>query len=191
MKVASKLATTLALAAIRGYQRYLSPYKGFSCALAVGTGGASCSAYGHAVIARFGLKRGLGLLDRRMVLCGHVHRRMAPPAPPPVHPRRKYQQGFCDAPCDGHGSDCDLPCGGHHHHGSGKSLASCACDLLDATDGNGYGNNGYGSRDRWRDRHRDRRTRNPHHLDAAAERIRRQQEKKRQEQKPRPPHAGE
>jgi putative component of membrane protein insertase Oxa1/YidC/SpoIIIJ protein YidD len=36
----------LALAAIRGYQRWISPRKGFRCALRTATGGDSCSAYG-------------------------------------------------------------------------------------------------------------------------------------------------
>lgn len=184
----SQLATALALAAIRGYRRYLSPYKGFSCALAAGTGGASCSAYGYAVIARFGLERGLGLLDRRLALCGHVYRRMAPPCPAPVHPRRKYQQGFCDGPCDlpcdgpGH---CHLPCDGHGHGGGGvgKTLLDCACDALnpcnscDSCDG-------CDRLKRWRENRRGPRMRNPQHLDAAAERIRRQQARKREERKP-------
>jgi putative component of membrane protein insertase Oxa1/YidC/SpoIIIJ protein YidD len=43
-------AAALALAAIRCYQRRISPHKGFSCALRVATGGAGCSAYGYAVI---------------------------------------------------------------------------------------------------------------------------------------------
>jgi len=96
-----RAAATLALAVIRFYQRFISPYKGFSCALRVATGGASCSAYGHAVITRFGLARGLGLLRRRFELCGHVHGRLR--AAPPPHPRLKYQRGFCNGPCHG---DC-------------------------------------------------------------------------------------
>jgi putative component of membrane protein insertase Oxa1/YidC/SpoIIIJ protein YidD len=99
-------AAALALAAIRFYQRFISPYKGFACALRVATGGDSCSAYGHAVIARFGLRRGLALLQRRFELCGHAHERLR--ATPPPHPRLKYQQGFCDGPCD-------VPCHGHGH----------------------------------------------------------------------------
>lgn len=195
MTAALSLATALALAAIRGYRRYLSPYKGFSCALAAGTGGASCSAYGYAVIARFGLKRGLGLLDRRLALCGHVYRRMAPPCPAPVHPRRKYQQGFCDAscdgpcdlPCDGPGH-CHVPCDGHGHGGVGRALCDCACDALNPCNSC----DGYYSWDRtdcdrlkrWRENRRGPRMRNPQHLDAAAERIRRQQARKREERKP-------
>jgi putative component of membrane protein insertase Oxa1/YidC/SpoIIIJ protein YidD len=113
-------AAALALAAIRCYQRFISPYKGFSCALRVATGGASCSAYGHAVIARFGLRRGLGLLRRRFELCGHVHARMH--AVPPPHPRLKYQRGSCDVPCHGDCLSVD----------AATDIASCATDWYGA-----------------------------------------------------------
>jgi putative component of membrane protein insertase Oxa1/YidC/SpoIIIJ protein YidD len=154
-------AAALALAAIRFYQRFISPYKGFSCALRVATGGASCSAYGHAVIARFGLLRGFGLLQRRFALCGHVHGRLRAVAP--VQPRLKYQRGFCDVPaCDG---PCDLPC---HGHGGGCVSADTAFDLLgcacDAGDCGSSGNRG----------RRAARSRSSAELDAVAERIRRQ-----------------
>lgn len=112
-------AATLALAAIRCYQRFISPYKGFSCALRVATGGASCSAYGHAVIARFGLGRGLGLLRRRFELCGHVHARLR--AAPP-HPRLKYQRGHCDVPCHGDCLSVD----------TATDIAGCAADWYGA-----------------------------------------------------------
>jgi putative component of membrane protein insertase Oxa1/YidC/SpoIIIJ protein YidD len=159
-----KAAAALALAAIRFYQRRISPYKGFSCALRVATGGASCSAYGYAVIERFGLVRGLGLLQRRLELCGHVHRRGRASAP--QHPRLKYQRGFCDVPaCDG---PCDLPC---HGHGGCLSidtaldLASCGCDLCEW----------------WPWRRRGGRARTTEDLDAAAERTRRREARIREE----------
>ncbi|WP_211172449.1 membrane protein insertion efficiency factor YidD [Massilia forsythiae] len=132
-------ATRCALAAIRAYQRWLSPHKGFCCALRAATGADSCSAYGYRVIERFGLRRGLGLLDRRLALCGQVHRR-APPAPlalsgtpgaaaPPGRraqvrpPLPGRQGGFCDVPS----CDCDLPgCDAHARSGAGK-----VCDALD------------------------------------------------------------
>ena len=142
----------MALAAIRFYRRFISPYKGFSCALRVATGGASCSAYGHAVIARFGLRRGLGLLQRRFELCGHAHARLRVVAPP--HPRLKYQRGFCDGPCD-------VPCHGHGHCVSldtAIDALGCACDVRDC-----------GSSRR---REQDRRSREE--LEAITERIRRQ-----------------
>jgi putative component of membrane protein insertase Oxa1/YidC/SpoIIIJ protein YidD len=150
-------AAALALAAIRFYQRFISPYKGFSCALRVATGGASCSAYGHAVIARFGLVRGLGLLQRRFELCGHVYRRAH--ACPPPHPRLQYQRGFCDAPCD-------LPCDGHGHCVSADTVIDAAKCVLDASDCGWPSHNGR--------RHRGR-TRRSEQLDAAAERVRRRE----------------
>jgi putative component of membrane protein insertase Oxa1/YidC/SpoIIIJ protein YidD len=55
------LAARCALAAIRAYQRHLSPRKGFSCALRGATGGRSCSAYGYRAIALCGLGKGLRL----------------------------------------------------------------------------------------------------------------------------------
>jgi putative component of membrane protein insertase Oxa1/YidC/SpoIIIJ protein YidD len=113
----------LALAAIRGYQRWISPRKGYRCALCALTGGESCSNYGYRVIERFGLRRGLGLLDRRLALCGHVHRRAVPAAPmsprPAVrNPWRHKEQGVCDLSCDLPG--CDL-----------GDLLGCGCDIAD------------------------------------------------------------
>jgi len=147
-------AAQLALAAIRGYQRWISPYKGFRCALRAHTGGDSCSSYGYLVIGRFGLRRGLGLLDRRLELCGHVHRRAAAPAPlarPAVrNPWRHKEQGICDLPCDLPGCDLpDLHCHGGRACGAAGDLldlASCGCDIWDC---------GHSSRrraERWRDR---------------------------------------
>jgi putative component of membrane protein insertase Oxa1/YidC/SpoIIIJ protein YidD len=103
----------LALAAIRGYQRWISPRKGFRCALRTATGGDSCSAYGYRVIERFGLRCGIGLLQRRLALCGHVYRTAAPGrrAPAVRNPWRHKEQGHCDVPCD---SSCDTPCDGDY-----------------------------------------------------------------------------
>jgi putative component of membrane protein insertase Oxa1/YidC/SpoIIIJ protein YidD len=155
-------AAALALAAIRFYQRHISPRKGFSCALRVVTGGASCSAYGHAVIARFGLARGLGLLRRRLALCSHVHGRLHPSPPP--HPRLKYQRGFCDA-------SCDLPCldyGDCISADTALDVVGCAPDVADC----------WSSRKRGQ---RGGRARSSGELDAATERIRRQAEKKQEQ----------
>jgi putative component of membrane protein insertase Oxa1/YidC/SpoIIIJ protein YidD len=107
-RVGARLGVCTALAAIRAYQRWLSPHKGFCCALRAATGGESCSAYGYRVIERFGLRRGLGLLDRRLGLCSHVHRTMTPPRPA-RHPRFFKERGSCDPSCeDGAcaGGDC-------------------------------------------------------------------------------------
>jgi putative component of membrane protein insertase Oxa1/YidC/SpoIIIJ protein YidD len=154
-------STHLALAAIRGYQRWLSPRKGFCCALRSATGAASCSAFGYLVIERFGLRLGLGLLRRRLDLCGHVHRSRTPPR----HPMRHKQQGHCDLPCDA-------------HHGCGDTgAADCACDLLANTAN-------CGDSSCWTSRKASRSIREPgkgssQHLDSLAERVRRQQETRR------------
>ncbi|WP_269800060.1 membrane protein insertion efficiency factor YidD [Janthinobacterium sp. 67] len=97
--------------AIRAYQHYLSPWKGFSCAYRVLTGRDSCSAYGDKVIARHGLRAGLPLLQRRLRACGERHRQHLA-----LHPqarrsaRRQAQAGYCD---------CDIP------------MVDCACDCAD------------------------------------------------------------
>jgi putative component of membrane protein insertase Oxa1/YidC/SpoIIIJ protein YidD len=178
----------LALAAIRGYQRWISPHKGFCCALRALTGADSCSAYGYRVIERFGLRRGLGLLERRLELCGHVHRRAAPAAAPLAssravrNPWRHKEQGFCDVPCDSPGCDLpDLPChGGHGGRACGCAdnlldLASCGCDIGDC------GRSNRRRAERWRYKYcgrRARRQRDSTHLDALARRI---AERKRQQ----------
>ena len=151
-------AAALALAAIRCYRRFISPYKGYSCALRAATGGASCSAYGHAVIARFGLKRGLGLLRRRFELCGHVHMRAHASAP--QHPRMKYQRGSCDLPCHGHCVSADAV--------DALGCASDAADCCSSMPTRGW---------------RGARKRNRERLDATAERIARREATKREERR--------
>jgi len=104
----------LALAAIRLYQRHLSPYKGFCCAYRVHTGQASCSSLGYRAIRRFGLWPGLVILRQRLVKCGIAHRRYRPRSL-----ALGRQAGFCDIPCD---PSCDLPCD--------FDAGSTACDVF-------------------------------------------------------------
>jgi putative component of membrane protein insertase Oxa1/YidC/SpoIIIJ protein YidD len=102
------------LAAIRLYQRFVSPYKGFSCAYRVHTGRCSCSTLGHRAIRRLGVVAGLIVLRERLHRCGDVyrqHRRTTLPAA-----MFASQRGDCDPgclPCDG----IDLP--------SGRTLGRC------------------------------------------------------------------
>ncbi|RYY64057.1 MAG: membrane protein insertion efficiency factor YidD [Comamonadaceae bacterium] len=95
------LSTTLTLAAIRVYQRFVSPYKGFSCAYRCHTGCASCSALGFRAIRRYGVWRGGGILGRRLERCTVAHRRYAPMAR-----ARLKQAGHCDLSCDLHDLGC-------------------------------------------------------------------------------------
>ena len=105
----------LALAAIRFYQRVISPRKGFCCAYRSCTGRASCSTLGYRAIRRHGVIDGIAVLRLRLQACGDVYREHVRKPPSPL----QAQAGFCD---------CDLPCdfdGG----GSGKSgLCNCLSD---------------------------------------------------------------
>ena len=110
----------VALALIRGYQRYLSPRKGFSCAYRVHAGGHSCSAFGHRAISRRGLLLGLVLLRRRLARCSWEHHQ---------HQLRwnAYRSGFVDG-ADCSGCDvgaCDMP----SFHGLGSDIGGCGCDI--------------------------------------------------------------
>lgn len=115
-------ARRLLLASIRGYQRHLSPHKGFACAYRVHTGRGSCSALGARAVRRHGVRGGLVLLRRRTRRCGEVHRR--------AHRPRAAQRGDCD--CD---LPVDLPCDGPPRGGAGGCRALRACDACDACAG--------------------------------------------------------
>lgn len=107
----------LALAAIRFYQRHISPRKGFCCAFAAYTGERSCSALGYRAIRRFGVIDGMLVLDRRLARCGTAYR-LARPAP--LRALRRQAGDIDCGGCDGVG--CDI---------------TDACDLGDCCDWNG------------------------------------------------------
>lgn len=60
---------TLAIAAIGGYQRFVSPHKGFCCAYRANTGHDSCSDFAIRALRRVGLLDGLRLTKRRLACC--------------------------------------------------------------------------------------------------------------------------
>lgn len=105
----------IALALIRFYQRFISPYKGFACAYRVHTGCASCSGLGYRAIRRYGVIAGIGLLKMRIHRCGVAYRRFAAVTIP-----RSKQAGFCEI----------LELGGSAVYGV-SDLACLACDLGD------------------------------------------------------------
>ncbi len=100
----------LVILAIRAYQRFVSPHKGFVCAYRVHTGRCSCSELGRRVVQRKGVFTGLLLLDARLQRCGDISRNRSKS----LHP----QQGVihCDLPdlsgCDCGGDACSGGCGG-------------------------------------------------------------------------------
>jgi len=63
------LAATLADRLIQGYQRHLSPRKGWSCAHLVAHGGQSCSAAVRDLVARRGVTRAVVPTAVRFVAC--------------------------------------------------------------------------------------------------------------------------
>lgn len=99
------------LAAIRFYQRFLSPLKGFRCAYHAHTGRQSCSHLGFRAVRRYGALSGLAVLRQRLYLCGVAHRRYSPPhCRPPLAQRGDCDVG-CSLPCDilGNCGSCDWP----------------------------------------------------------------------------------
>lgn len=90
----------LLLAAIRFYQRWLSPRKGFSCAYRLQTGRASCSTLGYRAVRRFGVREGWGVLQLRFGECAAANRRRNRSLL-----RKSPEAGDCDLPS----CDCDLP----------------------------------------------------------------------------------
>lgn len=131
---------TLALLAITGYQRYLSPHKGFSCAYREWTGACSCSALGKRVIRRYGVRAGIGLLRQRFDRCAAAAIRLR---------TRRSEAGFIDCACDIPTCDipgCDLP-------SCNLPSGSCANGLSQLASCGDCGGGGCG--DRKRDSRRD------------------------------------
>jgi len=106
---------------IRGYQRFISPHKGFRCAYGVHTGCASCSALGFRAIRRHGVLAGLQLLSRRFDRCAEARRQLQTLARRPRF-QTQAQAGFAD--CGGDCGDCSPDC----------SPGDCDCDVFDALD---------------------------------------------------------
>lgn len=104
------MLTYLALGAIRLYQSVLSPYKGFRCAYAACTGCASCSVLGYRAIRRFGVRKGITVLQWRFEECSKAYLS--------VQERRPMALGKQRGDCD---------CGGCNT----CDVAECFSDLAD------------------------------------------------------------
>ena len=114
----------LLLAAIRAYQRYLSPYKGFCCAYRLHTGRASCSNIGYRAVRRYGSISGLALIRQRTRLCGITNRRYSVGNQAILNPQRGVCDAGCDAPC---APDCNFS-GGFSNALSFLDCCNCSCD---------------------------------------------------------------
>jgi putative component of membrane protein insertase Oxa1/YidC/SpoIIIJ protein YidD len=113
---------SLALGAIRFYQRFISPRKGFCCAYAAIKGHGSCSVLGCRAIRRYGVWRGIAVLDKRLEKCGIAYRRQKYRV---AHGMLSRQAGFLDCACNAP-AICDLPCGGL----SGCEIPHCCSNLM-------------------------------------------------------------
>ena len=100
----------LLLFAIRAYQRYLSPHKGYCCAYRAYTSRASCSALGLRAVQIYGAHAGLIILRKRLYRCGVAQRRYGPTKSRDSLNARPHikQRGDCDPGCSGCDS-FDLP----------------------------------------------------------------------------------
>ncbi|MFL6656726.1 MAG: membrane protein insertion efficiency factor YidD [Massilia sp.] len=110
----------LALGAIRFYQRYLSPRKGYCCAYAAVSGRGSCSALGYRAIRRYGVWHGLAVLDGRLEKCGIAYRRHRPLKRGAL----ARQAGVLDCPCHVP-VGCDVP----NVSGCGEAAMCSSCDV--------------------------------------------------------------
>ncbi len=90
-----------AVMAINGYQRYISPHKGFCCAYRVATGEVSCSEYVKQAIIRNGLFRSLSEIRRRFRDCKESARYLneAKAAEEDKKKKKKGDDSSSDAAC--------------------------------------------------------------------------------------------
>ncbi|MBA3908325.1 MAG: hypothetical protein C0524_00275 [Rhodobacter sp.] len=104
----------VALAAIGGYQRRLSPREGFACALRVAKGGAGCSGFARSAIADQGPIRAIPLIRARFAACRDAAEELREDG------RKRQKDKWYDCGCIG----CDLPT----TRGCGKADTTPDCD---------------------------------------------------------------
>jgi len=92
------------IAVIVFYQKYLSPYKGYSCAHAAYYRGDSCSTAISKIIRRQGLIAGWPAIKQQFTRCSHAYERYIEDDRKKKKPKRSKKQGRCERYCDG------LPC---------------------------------------------------------------------------------
>lgn len=144
---------------ITGYQRYLSPYKGFSCAHRVLHKGESCSQYVKQVILERGLSDAWPLIQTRFqdcrtahnILKARRHRLQAiamrlqssdddiPDSPEPIDPLRRDRKSNQSDSCNGLDCGCEgldgladcADCAGDWPNCSGLDCSGSDCAGLD------------------------------------------------------------
>jgi putative component of membrane protein insertase Oxa1/YidC/SpoIIIJ protein YidD len=98
----------LATAAIGGYQRFISPYKGFCCAYRFHTGRRSCSAYARVIVERLGALALRDAMPRQFERCRAAFAALQKSDSGKRENKRWWEHCDCN-PCDL--LSCgDLPC---------------------------------------------------------------------------------
>ena len=99
-------ATSAAVLAIDGYRRFVSPFKGFTCAHNRLYGAGSCSDFGRDAILQHGVGQGLAMIRARMQACKvaaaklqatNCHAASAAPGLDNVHPATSQQEDEAEA----------------------------------------------------------------------------------------------
>lgn len=106
----------IAAGSISGYQRYVSPHKGYCCAHRAHTGHSSCSEFARKIVLRHGVIALLRALPRQLQRCRNAYAvllaaAIAAAAAPEQDPKKKKDPNSCGDSCSP--TDCiDLDCGG-------------------------------------------------------------------------------
>jgi putative component of membrane protein insertase Oxa1/YidC/SpoIIIJ protein YidD len=116
-------AGQLVAALIQLYQRFLSPYKGFSCAYRVKKKRCSCSEFARRVAVRFGLLKLPDLLRRRFKKCERASKVLAYEAMKPKQKAPSSRTPLLDHCSNGVG-EAATECAAN----VGCELACAACD---------------------------------------------------------------
>jgi putative component of membrane protein insertase Oxa1/YidC/SpoIIIJ protein YidD len=131
-----------AAALITGYQRHISPHKGFSCAYRVLHGSESCSAYIKRSILEQGLIEAISLSRQRFQACKSAHqvllsRRQTLQATNRSQRRRDRWANDCSSSPDCAGCACDATdCGINSCDGLDCSGVDCNvidCSVIDCS----------------------------------------------------------
>jgi uncharacterized protein len=94
-----------ASAAIEGYQRYISPYKGFRCAYRAKTGRASCSEYARRLVNKLGVSALAIGLPKQFARCRLAFATLSayPLSNQYIDQHKRKRSDSCDC------NPCDLP----------------------------------------------------------------------------------
>lgn len=87
------------MALIVFYQRFMSPYKGFSCAHRVVNNGMSCSEAVRLIVAEHGVISGIPLMRQRFRSCHLAYRSLQDRKPEKDRKHRPYRCWMSEADC--------------------------------------------------------------------------------------------